>query len=83
MIVFPLIALMVDQVQNLRHEGVKVIIISSGTRDIKPKCFRVTEGALQTASPVFCSPEAIAHSTKWREVLDNTVSSGCVYCCHQ
>ena len=65
-------------VQNLRRKGVKIFIISSGTRDIIPKLFRPTEGALQTASLVFYSPEAIAHSSKWREVLEDAAVSGCV-----
>ena len=38
-----------------------------------------TEGALQTASLMFYFPEAIAHSSKWREVLENTTVSGCVF----
>ena len=45
-VVSPLIALMIDQVQSLRCKGVKAFIISSGTRDIVPKEFRATKGAL-------------------------------------
>ena len=77
MVVSPPIALMVYQVQSLRHDGVKAFIISSGTRVVIPKLFRATEGALQTANLVFYSPKA-SHSSKWREVLKNAAVSAVV-----
>ena len=52
-LVSPLVALMVYHVQRLRHDGVKLFIISSGTGDITPKYFGATEKVLQTASLFF------------------------------
>ena len=71
-IVSPLIALMVDQVRNLRRNGVQAVIISCGSieRSVVGKEFFATDSSLASASHVFSSPEALAH-TKWREALEN------------
>jgi len=71
-VVSPLIALMVDQVRNLRGHGVEAVIISSGSREssVVEKEFLATDKSLQTASLIFSSPEALAHSTRWRDSLE-------------
>ena len=71
-IVSPLIALMVDQVKNLRKNGVQAVIISCGSREssVVEKEFLATDSSLMSASHIFSSPEALAH-TKWREALEN------------
>ena len=71
-IVSPLTALMVDQVRNLREDCVQAVIISFGTREssVVGKEFLAPESSLTSASHIFSSPEALAH-TKWREALEN------------
>lgn len=75
-VVSPLIALMVDQVRSLRQAGVEAVIISCGSREasIVDKEFIATEERLSSASLIFSSPEALAH-TKWREALENPLVS--------
>lgn len=72
LVIVPLVALMIDQVQALRCEevGVDAIIISSGGRGAKvPQDLLATEASLSTASLVFCSPEALAQD-KWKDILE-------------
>ena len=71
-IVYPLIALMVDQVRNLRKSGVQAMIISCDSREssIVGKDFLVTESIVTSGSYMFVSPEALSHG-KWREALNN------------
>ena len=71
-IVSLLTALMGDQVRNLRENGVQAVIISFGSREssVVGKEFLATESSLTSASHIFSSPEALAH-TKWRGALEN------------
>ena len=71
-IVSPLVALMVDQVRNLMKSGAQAIIISCGSREssVVGKDFLATESSLTSASNIFSSPVALAH-TKWKEALEN------------
>ena len=71
-IVSPLTALMADQVSSLRKNGVQAVIISCGLREssvVDKECL-ATESRFTSASHIFSSPEALAH-TKWREALEN------------
>ena len=72
-VVSPLISLMVDQVKK---NDVEAVVISSGSREssIVDMEFLVTEKSLKSASLVFSSPEALT-SLKWREMLENPVTS--------
>lgn len=69
LVVAPLVALMVDQVQHLT-KSVNAVIISSGGKEGRvPATFLASEDTLNTASLVFCSPEALIHD-KWRDALE-------------
>lgn len=68
-VVSPLIALMADQVRNLRDRGVKAVVVSSSSRDGISKEFLATESTLASASIIFCSPEALVLA-KWRDALE-------------
>ena len=68
MVVSPLVALMVDQVQSLRAVGVKASIVST-SKGI-PKSFLASESSLSTDSILFCAPEALVVS-RWRCGLEN------------
>ena len=70
-IVSPLIALMVDQVRSLRASGVETVIMTSSKEgSIVDRDFLATEKNLRSASLVFSSPEALAH-THWKEILES------------
>ena len=70
-VVAPLVALMVDQVQCLRANGVRAVIVSSGGREGRvAQDLLASEDTLGSASLVFCSPEALAVD-KWRDSLEN------------
>ena len=70
LVVAPLVALMVDQVQSLREKGVGAVIISSGGREGRvAKALLATEDTMDRASLVFCSPEALLLD-KWRDALE-------------
>ena len=71
-IVYPLIALTVDQVRNLRKRGVQAVMILCDTREssVVGKEFLAMESSVTSASHIFTSPEALSH-TKWREALNN------------
>ncbi len=58
-VISPLIALMVDQVRNLRQSDVHAVIISSSSRDRSsvPMEFVASEKCLRTASILSESPE--------------------------
>lgn len=71
LVVSPLIALMVDQVERLRARGVSSSIIASGN-DLT-RSLTATESSLSTDSLLFCSPEALV-LPKWRDVLAGSVS---------
>ena len=75
-IVSPFIDLMVNQVRNLRGNGVEAVIIPSSTREssIVDKKFLATESSFTSASLVFSSPEALA-DTKWRKTLESPLMS--------
>ncbi len=68
-VISPLIALMVDQVQSLRDRGVHAVVVSSGSRDKISKEFLASDESLKSASLIFCSPEALT-VTKWRDALE-------------
>ena len=71
LVVAPLVALMVDQVQSLQDKDVKAAIPTSGGREgTVPPALLATEETLGSASLLFCSPEALVQN-KWRDVLDN------------
>ena len=59
LVVVPLVALMIDQVQALRKKEVNAVIISGGKGAKVPQELLATEDSLGTASLVFCSPEAL------------------------
>ena len=63
-VVSPLVAVMIDQVKNLRSRGVKcsVVTSSSGVEELL-----ATHGSLSSDSQLFCTPAALVRS-KW---LDN------------
>ena len=59
-VVAPLVALMVDQVQSLRAKGVNAVIISSGGREGRVSgVLSASEETLCSASLIYCSPEAL------------------------
>ncbi len=72
LVVYPLVALMVDQVKTLRSRGVKSSIITSGSDLAKP--LLATESSLCTDSMLFCAPEALV-LRKWRDALDDPAVS--------
>ena len=68
-VVAPLVALMVEQVQRLREKGINAVIISSGGREGRvPGDLQATESTFASASFIFSSPEAAAQN-KWRDLL--------------
>lgn len=70
LVIAPLIALMVDQVQSLRAKDVEAMIVSSGGREGRVAAdLLATEDSLARASLVFCSPEALIQD-KWRDILE-------------
>lgn len=69
-VVVPLVALMVDQVQSLRASGVSAVTASSGVREGKvDESSLASASNLESASLVFCSPEALIQD-KWRDLLE-------------
>lgn len=69
LVISPLTALMMDQVQSLRSRDVKSSIITSGS-DIA-KDLVATESNFSTDSLLFCAPEALVQP-KWRSALKST-----------
>ncbi len=65
-----IVALMVDQVRNLRKSGVQAVIISCGSRGSSVVGKNAAENSVTSASHIFSSPKALAH-TKWMEALGN------------
>ena len=61
-VVSPLIALMEEQVQRLKGQGVKASVLSTSS----PVC--ATNYGLSTDSLFFCAPESLV-VTRWRRVL--------------
>ena len=68
LVVSPLIALMLDQVQTLRQRGVKSSIITSTSAVAKE--FLAGESNLANDSILFCAPEAFV-TQRWRAALEN------------
>ena len=66
LVVSPLIALMVDQVESLRSKGIKSSIITSGEGVSKE--LLATIDNLSSDSLLFCTPEALVRS-KWRSYI--------------
>lgn len=77
LVVSPLVALMIDQVQSLRRRGVKCSIVTS-TRAVA-KEYLATDSNLNTDSLLFCAPEALV-KPNWRDALENTTLSGRIVC---
>jgi len=69
MVISPLVALMVDQVQVMRSRGVKASIVST-SRGV-PKAYLASETTLGSDSFLFCAPEALVVS-RWRDALENS-----------
>lgn len=72
LIIAPLVALMVDQVQTLRNRDINAVIVSSGGRGREGKVaanLLASEHTLGDASLIFCSPEALIQD-KWRDALE-------------
>ena len=69
LVVSPLIALMIDQVQSLRSRGIMCSIISSRSSDNIMKEFLANSSSFMSDSLLFCSPEAILQS-KWRDIIE-------------
>ena len=71
-IVSTLTAVTIDQVRNLRKNGVQAVIVSCDSREssVVDTEFLATESSFTTASHIFSSPEAPA-LTKWREALED------------
>ena len=71
-IVSPTPGLMADLVRNLRKNGAQAVIISGGSREssVMDKECLPTESSFTSASHIFSTPQALAH-TKWREALEN------------
>lgn len=69
-IVSPLVALMVDQVQSLRDKGVAAVIATSGGREGRvAAALLATEENLSTAQFVYGSPEGLL-SDRWMDILE-------------
>ena len=69
-VVAPLVALMVDQVQSLRAKGVEAAIVSSGGREGRVAGdLLASEDTLDSASLLFCSPEALLQD-RWLDALE-------------
>ena len=64
LVVSPLVALMINQVQSLRRRGVLSSIISSSKAVTSE--YLATDASLYTDSLLFCAPEALFMS-RWRD----------------
>ena len=73
LVVSPLVALMIDQVQRLKSRGVKCSIITSSSA--VPKEYLASDRSLFGDSLLFCAPEALVQS-RWRDTLDDRAVSG-------
>ena len=76
LVISPLVALIADQIQQLRSNGVKCCVITSAS-DL-PKAFLATPTSLCLCSDslLYCTPEALV-LPKWRDALeDSSVSCG-------
>ena len=73
LIICPLLALMMDQVQSLRRKGVKSSVITSGNSFLK-EVYAADECSLLQDSLLFCTPEALIRS-KWRFCFENPAVS--------
>ena len=69
LVITPLVALMFDQVQSLRSNGVKSSIIISSGSGISSDVLG-TESSLCSDSILFCTPESLIRS-KWRNAVEN------------
>ena len=68
LVVSPLVALMIDQVQNLRKRGVRSSIITSTSSVAKE--FLAGEINFLNDSLLYCAPEALV-TPRWRAVLED------------
>ena len=71
-VVSPLVSLMTDQVQSLRHRSVKCAILSCGSRVDKE--YVASNDDLRKSSLLFCAPEAI-DMRKWRDIANPDIST--------
>ena len=73
LVVSPLVALMIDQVQRLRSQRVNCSIVTSSSA--VPREYLASHQSLSSDSLLFCAPEALV-MPKWRDVLDSNEVSG-------
>ena len=69
LVISPLVALIADQIQQLRSNGVKCCVITSAS-DL-PKAFLATPTSLCSDSLLYCTPEALV-LPKWRDALEDS-----------
>lgn len=69
LVISPLIALMINQVQSLRSKGIKCSIVTSSMTGVA-KDFIANNSSFTSDSMLFCSPEAIVRSN-WRGVIES------------
>lgn len=69
LVVTPLVALMIDQVQSLRSKAVKASIITSRSNTGISIDIIGTDSNLSSDSLLFCTPESLVRS-RWRNVVE-------------
>ena len=67
LVVSPLVALMIDQVQSLRTRGVACAIMSD--HEGVEKCLLASETDLGDYHLLFCAPEAVILVERWRQLI--------------
>ncbi len=70
LVISPLVALMVDQVQSLRSCGVNASIMTSSSGSIVTPELQATSTSFISDSLLFCAHEALFETNKWRERLE-------------
>lgn len=74
LVIWPLIALMIDQVRILRCKDVRAAIVASGAGSGVDQELCATEDDFLHSSFLFCTPEWLVGS-KWRDLLESPVIS--------
>ena len=67
LVVSPLVALMIDQVQSLRTRGVACAIMSD--HEGVEKCLLASETDFGDYHLLFCAPEAVILVERWRQLI--------------
>ena len=70
LVISPLVALMTDQVLDLRRRDVRADVLSSGRSGLDERLL-ATDEDLASSSLIFSAPEAFVCS-KWRDVLESS-----------